>query len=88
MKLLREDKSEKVDYTYIPEMKESFDRVMARFKMGEKKYARLNWRACKDNQTYKESLIRHTVQYMNGMEDDDHLSALIVNALILLDLEK
>lgn len=88
MKLLREDKTEKVDWTYVGEMYGAFERVMKRFMLGAKKYSRTNWRNCTDNQTYKESLARHLVQYLNGKTDEDHLGALIVNALILMDLEE
>ena len=86
-KLLREDKSQKPDLTYVGLMYEAFSRVMARFMMGEQKYARANWRNCEDPQTYKESFIRHALQYINGQNDEDHLAAAIANGLILLDLE-
>lgn len=86
-KLLREDKSHKPDFTYIGELYPSIVRVVDRFTHGEKKYARLNWRHCKDNQTYKQSLARHLQQYLAGHTDEDHLSAVVVNSLILMDLE-
>jgi hypothetical protein len=87
MKLLREDKSEKVDFSYVGLMYGAFERVMRRFMYGEKKYAKMNFENCTDDTTYKESLIRHTAQYIAGLDDDDHLSAVAVNALILLHLE-
>lgn len=87
-KLLREDKSGKTDFTYVGIMYGAFSRVIARFQMGEVKYARLNWRNCEDPQTYKESAVRHLMQYINGEVDEDHLGAACANILILLDLEE
>ena len=85
--LLREDKTGKVDYTYLSELKPIIDRICTRLTEGEKKYARLNWRNCEDNLTYKQSAMRHMMQYMNGETDEDHGIATIINLMILLDLE-
>ena len=87
-KLLREDKTGKPDFTYVGVMYGAFERVLWRFQMGEIKYARMNWRNCEDLQTYKESAVRHLMQYINGQDDEDHLSAAGANILILLDLEE
>lgn len=86
--LLREDKSGKPDFTYIAEMYPSFARMMQQLTMGEKKYARLNWRNCEDPLTYKQSALRHLMQYINGQTDEDHLIASAVNLMILADLEE
>ena len=87
MTLLREDKTKKTDYTYLALTKGATDRLCRRFMHGEEKYARANWRECKDNQTYKESAIRHLIQYMGGQTDEDHLAAATCNLFILMDLE-
>lgn len=87
-KLLREDKTNKPDFTYFGEMYSVSERIAKRLMMGEKKYARLNWRNCEDPQTYKESAIRHLMQYVNGQTEEDHLAAATVNLMILMDLEK
>lgn len=86
--LLREDKSNKPDFTYIGEMYPVFERIMKRFTEGAIKYDRLNWRYCEDPQTYKESALRHTLQYVSGQKDEDHIVAAIINLLILADLEE
>lgn len=86
--LLREDKTKKPDFTYFAEMYAPMERLAQRLKLGEQKYARLNWRNCEDPQTYKESALRHFFQYLNGQTDEDHLAAATVNMLILLDLEE
>lgn len=87
MTLLREDKTSKPDFTYVGFMYPAVDRVMRRFMLGAEKYSRGNWRECTDPQTYKESALRHYLQYINGQTDEDHLAAACANLLILLDLE-
>ena len=87
-KLLREDKVAKPDFTYIGEMYEAFSSVMQKLMEGEKKYARMNFENCKDPLTYRQSFLRHALQYTNGLRDENHLEAAIVNGLILLHLEK
>jgi len=86
--LLREDKSLKPDFTYFGLVYGASARIANRFKEGEQKYARLNWREAKDIQTYKESVTRHLYQYLNGEADEDHLAAVAVNTIILMDLEE
>lgn len=86
-KLLREDKSDKPDFTYVGVMYPAFARVMQRFTEGAKKYDTLNWRYAQDTTTYKQSVARHLMQYLSGENDEDHLAAVIANALILMDLE-
>ena len=85
--LLREDKSNKQDFTYIAEMYPVFERIMKRFQEGAIKYDRLNWRECEDPQTYKESALRHLLQALSGQKDEDHKAAAVINIMILMDLE-
>lgn len=86
--LLREDKSEKIDYSYLVEFKPLIDRICQRFTEGEKKYARLNFRNCEDPLTYQQSALRHLMQFLDGETEEDHGSAAIINILILLDLQE
>lgn len=86
--LLREDKSQKPDFTYLGMVYGASSRISERFMLGEKKYARGNWRMAKELQTYKESATRHLFQYLDGQDDEDHLAAAAVNLIILLDLEE
>lgn len=87
MALLREDKTQKPDFTYLGMVYQTAARIVQRFQMGEIKYARGNWRECEDPQTYRESFIRHALQYLNGQTDEDHLAAAVANGIILMDLE-
>lgn len=86
--LLREDKTEKPDFSYLGEMYYAVARIMQRLMMGEKKYARRNWVNCEDELTYQQSAIRHLLQYIEGNTEEDHLAAAGANILILLDLEE
>lgn len=85
MTLMREDKTGKPDFTLIPYG--PLRRIALRFGMGAKKYSRWNWQQAQETQTYKESLLRHAHQYVNGDTDEDHLSAIAVNSMILMWLE-
>lgn len=84
-KFLREDKEGKPDFTLIPYG--PLKRIALRFGIGARKYSKFNWQEAPDTQTYKESLLRHTLQYINGDTDEDHLSAIAVNSMILMWLE-
>lgn len=87
-KLLREDKSKKPDFTLLPY--DPMARTAQRFMEGAVKYARYNWRNCSIEklQTYKESLLRHTLQYIDGQTDEDHLAGIVCNAMIIMDVEQ
>jgi hypothetical protein len=90
-KLLREDKTLKPDFTYLGMFYEVSARIVQRFTMGEEKYARGNWREAKTPAqilTYQQSALRHLMQYLNGQTDEDHLSAVAANVIILMDLEE
>jgi hypothetical protein len=58
---------------------------------GAQKYDRGNWRKAateEELQRYKDSLIRHTVQYLRGDSDEDHGAAILFNcygAAMILD---
>lgn len=81
----REDKTSKPSYSLIP--KEALTRMAQQFQYGVDKYGeRDGWKSeVKERpDRYKESLLRHALQYVNGETDEDHLSAVCVNAAILL----
>ena len=83
-----EDKSVKPDYTLIPIVQEL--RVVKRFQMGAEKYARDDWANARyiDRNRYYASLHRHLRQAQAGNRDEDHLAAVIVNAMIIMHIEK
>ncbi len=87
MKLLREDKTGKVDFTIIPY--KPLARVAERFMEGALKYERDNYKNCTPEQlqTYRESALRHLMQYVDKQTDEDHLSACVVNLMIIMYVE-
>jgi hypothetical protein len=65
------------------------ERIIDRFQMGADKYARDDWRKAtwNDRQTYYASIHRHLRQAQDGDKSEDHLAALIVDAIILMHAE-
>jgi hypothetical protein len=61
-----------------------FDAALAqRMTLGAKKYAPDNWRKGIPCWSYLSSLIRHTDQWFENMEDEDHAAAAAFNACAL-----
>jgi hypothetical protein len=85
--LLREDKTGKPDFTIVPFG--PLTRIANRFTEGAKKYERDNYKCCTLDQlqTYRESALRHLMQYVDGQDSEDHLSAAAVNIMILMYVE-
>jgi len=74
---LREDKSNKVDYTLIPH--EILTDLAIHYTEGAKKHGIDNWKKSKDNKGFLKSAYRHFIAILLGKEDEDHVSALIWN---------
>ena len=87
MKTYREDKSQKPDYTLMPLEQE--ERIIRHFEFGAKKYARDDWKTYgpKDRLDRYASLHRHLRQAQRGDKDEDHLAAVVLNAIILMHIE-
>ena len=79
----------KLDYTLIPI--EALDRVAQHYENGLKKYGRDNWKkldTAEDIARYKQSALRHMYLYLKGMDDEDHLAAVVWNCMALLYYEE
>lgn len=74
---LREDKSEKVDYTLIP--LNVLTELAIHYTNGAKVHGKDNWMKCKDLSSFKESAFRHLVAILQDKKDEDHYSALVWN---------
>lgn len=61
------------------------ERVAFWYGEGAKKYGDNNWRKGQPNSQILGSLLRHISKYMKGMEDEDHLSAIVWNGLALIN---
>lgn len=83
---IREDDENKVDWTVIPW--EELERVARHLMNGAKKYSKDNWKKGQPTERYKRSLARHFVSVMKGETNEDHLSAVVFNALALMFNER
>jgi hypothetical protein len=63
------------------------ERVAIWYGLGAKKYGDNNWRKGQPQSAVIGSLMRHISKYMRGMKDEDHLSAIVWNALSLMNAE-
>jgi hypothetical protein len=56
--------------------------------LGAEKYGDNNWRKGQPKKHVMGSLLRHLTKYQMGMTDEDHLSAVIWNALALMNVDE
>lgn len=66
---------------------ELLERVAVWYGLGAEKYGDNNWRMGQPKSAVLGSLFRHLFKYMRGMEDEDHLAAVIWNALCLMNAD-
>jgi hypothetical protein len=62
--------------------------VSRRFEDGSEKYGRNNWRLGQPSSRYIDSIYRHLWDYIEGCEEEDHLSAVIWNAMCLYQTDE
>ena len=60
---------------------ESILRLSKHYELGAKKYERWNFRKGIPVSSYIDSACRHLAKYQCGMDDEDHLSAVVFNVL-------
>ena len=82
----RDVEDDKPDYTLLPWL--ALARVARHLMKGAVKYGRNNWRLGQAMGRADRSLMRHVVQYTQGDRSEDHLSAIVFNACLLLDHEQ
>lgn len=63
-------------------------RVAVWYKMGADKYGVDNWRLGQPQRKVVGSLLRHLTKYMMGQDDEDHLAAVVWNALCLMHVDQ
>lgn len=63
-------------------------RVAMHYTKGADKYEADNWRLGQPKDTTMDSLLRHLYAYRAGMDDEDHLSAVIWNALSMMHVDE
>jgi len=57
-------------------------------RMGAERYAERNWEKGMTFSRCIASLKRHTMKYQQGMRDEDHLAAIMFNAMALIHYEE
>lgn len=62
-------------------------RVSIWYGLGAKKYGDNNWRKGQPIKRCVGSILRHLTKYIMGQRDEDHLSAIVFNALSIMNVE-
>ena len=63
-------------------------RLAQHFENGAVKYGDDNWRKGIPLKRYLDSMMRHVFKFAGGLDDEDHLSAIIWNACCLLETQE
>lgn len=63
-------------------------RVAKYYQIGAEKYEPDNWRKGQPKDTTMDSLLRHLESYRRGETDEDHLSAVVWNALSMMHVDE
>jgi hypothetical protein len=64
------------------------ERVGQWLRIGAEKYAERNWEGGMPFSRAVASLRRHLMQYQQGLRDEDHLAAIVCNAMFLMHYEE
>ena len=80
---IRDSNEGKIRWDLVP--KECLKRVAIRYTEGAKKYKDPdNWKKGIPDESYKESMERHMMQYLLGERNEDHLAAIVFNVFGLM----
>lgn len=63
-------------------------RVSKHYEQGAKKYSRLNYQKGIPVSAFMDSALRHIFKYLDGWNDEDHLSAAAFNVLGAIQMEE
>ena len=83
----RDVEDDKLDWTLLPFF--GLRRVVRHLMKGASKYGRNNWRLGQSMGRADRSLLRHAIDgYFAGDRSEDHLAAIVFNAVLLMDHEE
>lgn len=82
---VRDSQDGKPRYSLIPP--KPLERVAMHFTDGADKYGDFNWHLGQPSSRVIDSLMRHVEKYRAGLKDEDHLAAIVVNAMFLMEFE-
>lgn len=78
----RDTREGKGRYDLVPA--EAMKRVAVHYENGAKKYGDNNWRLGIPSSRFMDSLLRHAYRYLGGERDEDHLAAIVFNAMAII----
>lgn len=93
--MVRDTEKGKTDFTYlivpgVPYEEQPIHRLMGLYMRGAEKYTRDNWikaNSREEFERFKRSLFRHWMQYLSGDRDEDHIAAVVWNAIAIMYME-
>lgn len=91
----RDTEDNKTDFTYlmiegVPYEDQPIHRIMQLYMRGAQKYGKSNWQkanSLEEFERFKRSLFRHWMQYISGDRDEDHIAAVVWNAIAIMYME-
>lgn len=82
---VRDTQANKPRFDLIPP--KGLKRVAELFARGASKYDDHNWRKGMPNSRFMASMLRHVEAYRAGDRDEDHIAAVVFNALAIIEFE-
>lgn len=79
--MVRDTSDDKIDYTLALDGP-MFERYAAHLTAGARKYEKRNWmkaRTSEEYERFRESALRHFLQWFRGDDDEDHAAAVLFN---------
>lgn len=83
---VRDVQTDKPEFGLLPFR--ALERVAMQYKRGLKKYGRNNWRKGMPLSRVTESLLRHAIAWKEGDDGEDHLAAVVFNALAIMEYQR
>jgi len=83
---VRDNKDGKGRYDLIPPL--AIHRLAKHFQNGAKVYNARNWEKGIETHQYIDSGIRHAFKYLAGLDDEDHLAAVVWNFMCLIETQE
>ena len=94
--MVRDTEDGKSDFTYlvipgVPYEDQPIHRLLGLYARGAEKYGRHNWQkadSTEEFERFKRSLFRHWMQYLAGDREEDHIAAVVWNAICIMYMEQ
>ena len=83
---VRGDRTGKGRYDLLPPG--AIRRLAGLYERGSKAYGDRNWEKGQPFSRYFDSMLRHAFQAMSGKSDEDHLAAVVWNAMAIMEMQE